>query len=133
MAKLLIIYPNTDSFGRQSIPTGLITALLKKHKHQVELTVYYLPGRNQVTDKYMKFDQESCLRRCFDLRSLTTKEHQVHVKILKEDCMELAINQYDLTSALMEKEKHSNLHWNYDEHMKANGYHFIANEIKSLD
>lgn len=103
------------------------------HKHQVELTVYYLPGRNQVTDKYLKFDQESCLRRCIDLKSLTTKEHQIHAKILKEDCIELAINQYDLTSALMEKEKLSNLHWNYDEHMKANGYHFIANEIKSLD
>jgi len=37
MAKLLIINPNTDNFGRQSIPTGLITALLKKHNHQVEL------------------------------------------------------------------------------------------------
>jgi len=37
MAKLLIIYPNRDTFGRQSIPTGLIAALLKKHNHQVDL------------------------------------------------------------------------------------------------
>lgn len=37
MAKVLIINPNVDTFGRQSIPTVLIAALLKKHGHQVEL------------------------------------------------------------------------------------------------
>ena len=37
MAKLLILQPNTDSIGRQSIPTALISALLKKNNHTVEL------------------------------------------------------------------------------------------------
>ena len=37
MAKLLILQPNTDSIGRQSIPTTLISSLLKKHNHDVEL------------------------------------------------------------------------------------------------
>lgn len=37
MAKALIIYPNTDTFGRHSIPAVLISSLLKKHGHQVEL------------------------------------------------------------------------------------------------
>src|SRR3989338_633180 len=37
MAKVLIINPNVDTFGRQSIPTALIAALLKKHGHQIEL------------------------------------------------------------------------------------------------
>lgn len=37
MAKVLIINPNTDTFGRHSIPTALISALLKKNGHEVEL------------------------------------------------------------------------------------------------
>ncbi len=37
MARLLILNPNTDTFGRQSIPTALISALLKKNGHSVEL------------------------------------------------------------------------------------------------
>ena len=37
MAKLLILQPNTDSIGRQSIPTALISALLKQNNHEVEL------------------------------------------------------------------------------------------------
>ena len=37
MAKVLIINPNTDTFGRHSIPTALISALLKKNNHIVEL------------------------------------------------------------------------------------------------
>ena len=37
MAKLLILQPNTDPIGRQSIPTTLISALLKKNGHHVEL------------------------------------------------------------------------------------------------
>ncbi len=51
MAKVLIINPNVDTFGRQSIPTALIAALLKKHGHQVELfdttfmDIGYLFGR----------------------------------------------------------------------------------------
>jgi len=52
MAKLLIIYPNTDTFGRHSIPAVLVSALLKKNGHQVELfdttfmDIDYLFGRN---------------------------------------------------------------------------------------
>src|SRR3989338_7155192 len=51
MAKALIIYPNTDIFGRHSIPAVLTSALLKKNNHQVELfdttfmDIDYLFGR----------------------------------------------------------------------------------------
>ena len=53
MAKALIINPNTDTFGRQSIPTALIAALLKRNGHSVELfdttfmDVGYLFARKQ--------------------------------------------------------------------------------------
>ena len=40
MAKLLILQPNTDSIGRQSIPTTLISALLKK---MVTMLNYLIP------------------------------------------------------------------------------------------
>lgn len=43
MANVLILNPNTDTFGRQSIPTALTSALLKKHGHAVSLfdTTFY--------------------------------------------------------------------------------------------
>ncbi len=47
MAKILILYPNTERFGRQSIPIALISALLKQHGHDVLLldtTFYKLPS-----------------------------------------------------------------------------------------
>lgn len=53
MAKVLIINPNVDTFGRQSIPAVLIAALLKKHSHQIELfdttfmDISYLFAREQ--------------------------------------------------------------------------------------
>ena len=34
---MLILNPNTDIFGRQSIPSALISSLLKKNNHHVEL------------------------------------------------------------------------------------------------
>ena len=37
MAKILIFNPNTDTFGRQSIPTTYISSVLKNNGHQVEL------------------------------------------------------------------------------------------------
>jgi anaerobic magnesium-protoporphyrin IX monomethyl ester cyclase len=37
MANILFLNPNTDSFGRQSIPTALISGLLKTNEHKVEL------------------------------------------------------------------------------------------------
>lgn len=37
MANILVLNPNTDTFGRQSIPTALISALLKKNNHNIEL------------------------------------------------------------------------------------------------
>jgi len=102
-------------------------------KNNSKLTLYYLPGRHQVTDKYLKYDQESCLQLCKDQQSLTAKKYQIHAQILKEDCKQLNIRQYDLTAVLLEAEEHTNLHWNYDEHMKAKGYQFIARKILSLD
>ncbi|MBL4708668.1 MAG: SGNH/GDSL hydrolase family protein [Flavobacteriales bacterium] len=109
---------------------GIIKALCQKNN--TKLTVYYLPGRNQVTDKYLKYDKESCMNLCKDQPSLTTKEYQIHAQILKKDCEQLNIQYYDLTPALIKKEKKINLHWNYDGHMNKYGYQFIASEIYLL-
>lgn len=102
-------------------------------KNKVKLTVYYLPARNQVTDKYLKYDKESCLIQCKDQPSLTTKKYQLHAQLLENDCKQLEILCHNLTSALVEKEKMVNLHWNYDEHMKSSGYQFIAEIIRARD
>lgn len=57
MARLLILYPNTDTFGRQSIPVVLLSALLKKDNNQTELfdttfmDINYLFGREATHEK----------------------------------------------------------------------------------
>lgn len=102
-------------------------------KNQAMLKVYYLPGRHQVTDNYLKFDQQSCLIYCKDQQSLTGKKFQLHAQILKDDCASLNVDYYDFTSKLADLERDINLHWNYDEHMKSSGYYFIANQIYSID
>jgi lysophospholipase L1-like esterase len=105
----------------------IIKELCKKNNSK--LSVFYLPGRNQVTDKYLKYDKESCLIQCKDQSSMTSEEYQLHAKILKQDCKQLDINFLDLTQKIKELEKTQNLHWNYDEHMRSTGYQAVASEV----
>lgn len=55
MAKVLILYPSTDSYGRFSIPTCNVSALLKSRGHEVSLfdtTFYETKGLFQTSQTY---------------------------------------------------------------------------------
>jgi anaerobic magnesium-protoporphyrin IX monomethyl ester cyclase len=55
MAKALILYPSTDSYGRFSIPISIISGLLKTHGHEVDLfdtTFYETKGLFQTSQTY---------------------------------------------------------------------------------
>jgi hypothetical protein len=55
MAKVLILNPSTDSYGRFSIPLSNISALLKTHGHEVSLfdtTFYETRGLFQTGQTY---------------------------------------------------------------------------------
>ena len=99
-------------------------------ENDVELKIYYIPTRNQITNKYLKFEKEYCLLKCKDQATLTTENFQVHARNLRDDCSKLGITFYDLSAKLREQERRVNLYWNYDEHMKAKGYQYIAQQIK---
>jgi hypothetical protein len=98
-------------------------------RYHVKLTVFYLPSRSQVTRKYYPYDRESCLRLCSDQMDLTTSPYQIHQKSLGKDCHELGIVFHDLTEKIRQEELNTQLYWNYDDHMKARGYHFVSEEL----
>ncbi len=98
-------------------------------ENKTKLSVYYIPSRNQISDKYLKYDRESCLIQCADQVSLMGKEFQIHAKQLNEDCIDLGIQFFDFTPFLREKEKSQKLFWGYDQHMNFQGYRAIASHI----
>ena len=55
MAKALLLYPSTDSYGRFSIPISIVSSLLKTHGHDVSLfdtTFYETKGLYQTNQTY---------------------------------------------------------------------------------
>lgn len=101
-------------------------------ENNTKLHVYYIPSRHQVSDKYIKYDQESCLQKCKDQQSLTGDEYQIHAKILQKDCDQLNISFQDLTPLIRKKEREESLYWNYDEHMRSSGYRFVSRQLKDF-
>jgi hypothetical protein len=95
-------------------------------QHEVKLTLFYVPSRSQISTSYYQYDKASCRVLCSDTLDLTTAAYQVHAKQLQKDCAALNISFHDLTKELREKEAVQNLFWNYDDHMKAGGYAFLA-------
>lgn len=125
-----LLYKETQSLKRpMSLHDEL--AFVKKIclENNTKLSVYYIPSRNQVTDEYLKYDKESCLLKCKEQVSLTTAEYQIHAETLNRDCDQLGISFLDLTPIIREKEKKNNLYWNYDEHMRDEGYKLVAEEM----
>lgn len=99
-------------------------------QHEVEPLVVYIPSRNQVTDHYLKYEKELCLVACNDSMNLTSQAYQLHQKVLAKQCLDFNINFLDLTSDIAVKEAaNTRLYWNYDEHMRGNGYLFLGETI----
>lgn len=92
--------------------------------------IIYIPSRNQVTDYYLPFEKQYCLKNCPDSISLNTPEYQIHQQFIKKQCESLQIQFMDLTTTVKEKEaKGEHLYWNYDQHMRAEGYQLLGQTI----
>lgn len=108
---------------------------LKKFLDQygVNLQLFYVPSRSQVTNFYYQFERQACLNKCPDYIDLTTVEYQQHAKTIAQDCKNLGIPFYDLTSLIRKEEESGNhLYWNYDDHMRGKGYLLLGKQIYHL-
>jgi lysophospholipase L1-like esterase len=96
----------------------------------IELSIVYVPYRNQVTQHYLPFEQSYCQQDCSDEWNLTSNEYDIHRMQLAQDCSVLGIHLIDLHNAILKEEENGNhLYWNYDDHFKEAGYSLMANEI----
>ncbi len=96
----------------------------------IELSIVYVPYRNQVTKHYLPFERSYCLQDCSDEWDLTSDAYSGHRKQLVKDCKELDIHLIDLHNTILKEEKNGNhLYWNYDDHFKEAGYSLMATEI----
>jgi lysophospholipase L1-like esterase len=91
-----------------------------------KLFVAYLPDRSQVTDRYAAF--EAALGS--DGTDLRAPEFQRHARELARDCRAAGVPFLDLTPRLREAEaRGSRLYWDYDDHLRAAGYAFVARAL----
>jgi len=95
---------------------------------QIGLFVIYLPSRGQISDEYGRFQSEYSVSRT--VASIQGPEFQIHAAALHHSCERLDLPFLDLTPALREREAvGERLFWNYDEHLKPDGYALVARLI----
>lgn len=115
-------------------PTDL-TDKLKMLKDYVvgngsQMTVFYIPSRNQVSTYYYQYEREYCIKYCPDQLDLTQPAYQIHRSMLKANCSSLGIPFYDLTGLVKQEEDIGNhLYWHYDDHMRGEGYLMLGEAI----
>lgn len=96
----------------------------------IAMSITYVPQPNQVTDHYLQFKQKYCPP---GVSSLTGEVYQQGASRLGEEAKVLGIPFLDLTPAVRAVEaKGEHLYWNYDEHMRPDGYKLIAQSIQQL-
>ena len=97
-------------------------------RYSTELLIVYLPSRQQVSDAYLQFVAESDIDKTPD--SLMGDQYQGHARILAGACKELSVPFLDLTPVLRRAEKEGHrLYWDYDDHMKGEGYLLVGQHI----
>ncbi|HVR71189.1 MAG TPA: SGNH/GDSL hydrolase family protein [Vicinamibacteria bacterium] len=93
--------------------------------HGAALRVAYLPHSLQVSDYYMSFARRYAVIK--PAESLTGPEYQRQAAALGEACRALEVPFLDLTPPLRrEEEAGRRLYWDYDNHMRPEGYAFVA-------
>jgi hypothetical protein len=91
----------------------------------VGLHVAYLPYASQVSDHYLPFHRHYSPRP--DIVSLQGDAYQVHAASVRRTCEDLDIPFLDLTPILRREEQSGHrLYWNYDEHMRGEGYLLVG-------
>jgi hypothetical protein len=96
--------------------------------YQATLLVAYLPSRNQVSDAYLPFQHE--YSKAPRGASFATPEYQGQARQLAAACAELGVPFLDLTPGIRRLESAgTRLYWDYDEHMRAEGYRFVGETL----
>jgi hypothetical protein len=124
-----------EVFLKQDPPLGQTVPFLKYICDQsgAELVLVYMPSRHQVTTHYNAFGLESCLTKCSDTINLTLPMYQRHQQVLAQQCQDFDVKFIDLTETVRAEEQRGNhLFWNYDEHMRGNGYKLLGKAIWDL-
>lgn len=99
-------------------------------KFNIELVIIYIPTRNQVTNHYYQFEKELSQLHFNEHTDLTAPKYQLHQQILKKESKQYGLQFIDLTEEIKTKElQGEHLYWNYDEHMKGEGYELLGKSI----
>jgi len=95
-----------------------------------KFSVCYIPSRNQVSKYYYTYEKEYCQVQCPDMMDLTQPPYLIHAEMLKNNCQNLGVPYYDMTSMIKAEEDEGNhLYWNYDDHMKGSSYLMLGQAI----
>ena len=96
----------------------------------VNLTVFYIPSRSQVSNYYYQFERQACLTKCPEHIDLTGILYQQHAGIIAQNCNSLGIRFKDFTEFIRAKESSGqHLYWNYDDHMRGSSYVMLGKEM----
>ena len=94
-----------------------------------DLLVVYLPERSLVTDHYLQFDDRCSKMPVAQIR-MTEPRYQTQRQSLARQCQLAGVPFLDLTPVVRAEEDASNhLFWDYDDHMRGEGYTLIGREI----
>ena len=96
----------------------------------IAFSVTYVPQPSQTTDHYRQFKQSYCLP---GVPSLTGAIYQQGAATAASHAASLGIPFLDLTPAIRDRESRGERnYWNYDEHMRPEGYAFAAEAIQQM-
>ncbi len=98
-------------------------------RHGAELHVVYLPERSLVTDHYLQFDAR-CSKMPVGQIAMTEPRYQTQRSSLARQCQRVGVPFLDLTPVVAAEEaagKH--LYWDYDDHMRGEGYLLLGQTI----
>lgn len=97
-------------------------------RHGAALRVAYLPHSLQVSDHYLAFARRYAVVE--PATSLTGPAYQQQAAELGEACRALGVPFLDLTPLLRGEERAGRrLYWDYDNHMRPEGYAFVADAL----
>ncbi len=99
-------------------------------EHGTQLAICYLPSRHQISNYYYPFERATCMKLCPPVLDLTQEQYHRHRRHLKRVCQGLNLPYLDLAPTLREYEENDHhLYWDYDDHLREEGYEIVAKEL----
>lgn len=97
---------------------------------QIPFSMTFIPQPSQVTDHYLPFKQRYCPP---GVPSLVADAYQQGTLVARTQAEKMGIPFRDMTAALRDHETRGDrMYWNYDEHMRQQGYAVVAEGILDL-